>query len=309
MGKRGKLQTSLEYRAVRGVFGGLGILPRALAVRAGRALGRAAYSIGGELCRTGKINLELAFPEKSPEERNWILRRSFESLGRLLGEFSQFPRHTPESLRKILEYRDIEHLRAAQARGRGVILAGLHLGAWELFPFVHSALYEPISVMVRRTDNPLVEEFVDRMRTRTGSRTIDKRNSARTILRSLRAGETLAILADLNSQPREGVFVSFFGVPACATASVALLALRTGAIVVPTCVPWDEERKKHVLRTMSPIEVTRTGNTEEDVRANTQRIAAALEQLVREYPDQWLWIHKRWHTRPAGESGFYPSRP
>ena len=305
MGRRGKLQTNLEYAAARAIIGGLGVLPRKAAVSAGRGAGRLAYALGGKLRRTGERNLELAFPEKSAEERARILQGSFLSLGRLLGEFSQFPRHTPESLSQIVHYRDIEQLRAAQGTRRGIIFLTLHLGSWELLSFAHSALHNPLSFMMRRIDNPLVEEMVERMRTRFGNRALDKTTAVRRALRVLREGGTLGILADLNVHPKEGVFVPFFGIPACTTVGAAVLALRTNAIVVPTCAPWDETEGRYTFRGLPPMEVVRTGDEAEDIRLNTARFTGALEQFIREYPDQWLWVHRRWLTRPEGEHGLY----
>lgn len=306
MGKRGKLQTNLEYGATRVVLGMLGLLPRPVAVRAGRGIGRAVYALpGGKLRRTGERNLEMAFHEKSRTERTRILRGSFENLGRLLGEVSQFPRHTPESLSHLIEYRDIEHLRAAESMGRGVICVVPHLGAWEILPLALSAHHDPVSFMVRRIDNPRIEAMFERIRTRFGNQTIDKKAAVRAALRVLREGGTLGILADVNTQPQEGVFVPFFGIPASTTAGVAMLALRTNAVVVPMCAPFDAKKNRYVLRSLPPMEVVRTGDGKEDVRVNTARFTAAIESFVREYPDQWLWVHRRWRTRPAGEPDLY----
>lgn len=313
MSRRGKVVTTLEYGAARVVLGGLGIMPRSLAVAAGRGTGRVAYACSRKLRRTGERNLQLAFPELSARERTGILRGCFDSLGRLLGEFSQFPRHTPESLRRIVRYdeQSVAHLRDAEGRGRGVIYLTLHLGAWELMSFAHSALEHPLYFLVRRIDNPHVEEMVESRRARFGNQTIDKKAAVRTALRVLREGGTLGILADLNSQPHEGVFVPFFGHLACTTAGVAMLALRTDAVVLPVCAPWHETDKHFRIQFQPAIEVVRTGNYEQDVVTNTACFTRAIERFVRQYPEQWLWVHKRWQTRPAGEESFYttPSRP
>jgi KDO2-lipid IV(A) lauroyltransferase len=310
MAKKGKAQVYLEYAAARALLLGLGALPRPLAVAAGRAAGRAAYALAGGLRRTGLRNLELAFPELGGREREKMLRGSFVSLGRQLGEVSQFPRATPESLREAVEYdaEDVKLLDVARERGRGVIFLTSHLGAWELLCFAHSVFYEPISFLVRPLDNPLIEEMVARLRTRFGNQPIDKKSAARTALRLLRQGGTLGVLADLNTQEREGVFVPFFGHLACTTAGVATLALRTDATVIPVCAPWDERRGKFVFRGGPVIELVRTGDDERDVEINTARFTAAIERHVRMFPDQWLWIHKRWKTRPKGEPDLY-ARP
>ena len=239
MAKKGKAQIFLEYAAARALLSGLGALPRPLAVAAGRGLGRAAYALAGGLRRTGMRNLELAFPEMSERERERILRGSFRSLGRQLGEVSQFPRVTPERLREVVEYdaEDVKLLDVARERGRGVIFLTSHLGAWELLCFAHSVFYSPLSFLVRPVDNPRVEELVEGIRTRFGNRPIDKKAAARTALRLLKEGGTLGVLADLNTQEREGVFVPFFGHLASTTPGVATLALRTVATVIPCFAP------------------------------------------------------------------------
>jgi KDO2-lipid IV(A) lauroyltransferase len=307
MAKKGKAQEFLEYAAVRALVSGLGVMPRSAAVSLGRALGLAAYKLGGGLRRTGMRNLELAFPDADEAERKRILRGTFLSLGRQLGEFSQFPHVRPERIREVAEYdsEDVKLLDVARERGRGVIFLTSHLGAWELLCFAHSALYEPISFLVRPIDNPRIDAFVERLRTRFGNRPIDKKAAARAALRLLRDGGTLGVLADLNTQEREGVFVPFFGHLACTTAGAATLALRTDATVIPVCAPWDERRKKFVFRGGPVIELVRTGDDRRDVEINTANFTAAIERHVRAFPDQWLWIHKRWKTRPQGEPDIY----
>ena len=303
--RRREVQTKLEHAAARALLGALGALPRPLAVAAGRGLGQLAYAAAGGLRRTGLRNLELAFPEKEPGERARLLQQSFVSLGRQLGEFSQFPRLTPERLRDLVEYDGIEILWEAKRRGRGIIFLTSHLGAWEILCFAHSALYEPISFLVRPLDNPLVEQMIERTRSRFGNQPIDKKSAARNALKLLRGGGILGVLADLNAHPQEGVFVPFFGLPACTTAGVATLALRTDASVIPVCAPWHEEKQRFVFHGDPILELVRTGDHARDVEINTARFTAAIERQVRAYPDQWMWIHKRWKTRPAGEPDLY----
>lgn len=307
MAKKGKVQIFFEYAAARALLSGLGILPRTLAVAVGRGMGHAAYALAGGLRRTGLRNLELAFPEMDEAERKKILRGSFISLGRQLGEVSQFPRISPTRLREVAEYdsEDVKLLDVARERGRGVIFLTSHIGAWELLCFAHSVFYEPISFLVRPIDNPRVDALVERIRTRFGNQPIDKKAAARTALRLLKQGGTLGVLADLNTQEREGVFVPFFGHLACTTAGVATLALRTDATVIPVCAPWDERRKKFVFRGGPVVELVRTGDSERDIEINTANFTAAIERHVRAFPNQWLWIHKRWKTRPPGEPDIY----
>lgn len=307
MAKPGKLQTTLEYALARTILSALGVLPRPVAIAVGLTIGRIGYLLPGKLGRTGERNLEIAFPEMTESERRKLLRGCFASLGRLLGEFSQLPRATPESLRKIIEYDEVglAHLREAEKNKRGVIFLTGHLGVWELHSFGWSALEYPLSFLVRPLDNPRIEEMIEAVRTRFGNRAIDKQSAARQSLRVLREGGTLGILSDLNTQTREGVFVPFFGKLACTTAGIAVLALKTDAVVIPTCAVWNKERKRYFFHGDPPVELVRTGDHDKDIEVNTANFAAAVERMVRLYPDQWLWIHKRWKTRPAGEPDVY----
>lgn len=307
MAKHGKLQIALEYALARAILSGLGVLPRPVAIAVGLSIGRLAYLLPGNLRRTGRRNLDIAFPEMSEPERKRLLHRSFASLGRLLGEFSQLPRATPEKLRQLIEYDEVglAHLREAERNKRGVIFLTGHLGCWELHSFGWSALEYPLSFLVRPLDNPRIEEMIEGVRTRFGNRAIDKQSAARQSLRVLREGGTLGVLSDLNTQTREGVFVPFFGKLACTTAGIATLALKTDAVVIPTCAVWDKKRKRYFFHGDPPVELVRTGDHTKDIEVNTARFAAAVEHMVRLYPDQWLWIHKRWKTRPPGEADVY----
>lgn len=307
MAKHSKLQVKLEYAVARTILGGLGILPRSSAISVGLAIGRLGYLFAGKLRRTGERNLEIAFPEMPERERKELLRGSFASLGRLLGEFSQLPKATPEKLRGLIEYDQVglAHLREAEKTKRGIIFLTGHLGCWELHSFGWSALEYPLSFLVRPIDNPRIEEMIEGIRTKFGNRAIDKQSAARQSLRVLREGGTLGILSDLNTQTREGVFVPFFGKLACTTAGIATLALKTDAVVIPTCAVWDNKKKRYFFHGDPPVELVRTGNHEKDIELNTARFAAAVEHMVRLYPDQWLWIHKRWKTRPDGEDDVY----
>src|SRR3989475_6360319 len=262
MARRGKLQTTVEYALARSILGFLGMLPRPAAIGLGRAIGRIAYWLPLKLRRTGERNLEIAFPEIDEQARQRLLRGCFDSLGRLLAEFSQFPRMSPERLRGMIEYDQVGlgHLRDAEKNKRGVIFLTGHLGAWELLSFGWSALEYPISFLVRPLDNERIEEMIERVRTRFGNQAIDKKSAAREALRVLRGGGTLGILSDLNTQPHEGVFVPFFGRLACTTAGIATLALKTDAVVIPTVAIWDKEKNRYFFLGDPPVELTRTGD-------------------------------------------------
>jgi KDO2-lipid IV(A) lauroyltransferase len=302
---KSRLQIDLEYLIARPLLAVFGMLPLRAALFVGSKMGRGAYYFSGRLRRTGKRNLGLAFPELPQSERQLLLRGCFENLGRLLGMFSQLTTADPQDLQRVVECEGIEHIDAARKSGRGIILFTGHVGAWELSSFALSLFGYPLSFLVRRIDNPKIEALVDRARTRLGNRTIDKRSAAREMLQILQGGGTLGILVDLNTLDREGIFVDFFDVQASTTFMLAKLALRTEASVIPVFVPWDRQRRRFLLKIDEPIRFERSGDADEDVRRLTQLFTNVVEKYVRRYPDQWLWIHRRWKTRPPGEPEIY----
>ncbi|HJT68260.1 MAG TPA: lysophospholipid acyltransferase family protein [Pyrinomonadaceae bacterium] len=307
MAKQGKLQTFLEYAAARSVLVPLGHLPPSIAMTVGRSMGKIAYLLASDLRRTGAINLRLAFPEKTDEERAELLRECFASLGRQLGLFSQLSTRPLEQLQSLIEPHGLEHLEAAKANmnSGGLILFTAHLGAWELTSFGPSLFGHPFSFLVRRIDNPKIEQLVDRTRIRFGNETIDKLSAARSMLKLLRSNGVLGLLPDLNALDSEAIFVDFFGVPAATNFIMAKLALRTKSPIIPVFAPWNEEKGKYQMIVGPPVSFEPTGNEEEDVRALTTTLARFIEDQIRRYPGQWLWIHKRWKTRPKGEPAIY----
>jgi Kdo2-lipid IVA lauroyltransferase/acyltransferase len=309
MATHGKLRTAAEYLPARLILGVLGLLPLSVGMAVGRLMGWLAYLFAGDLRRTGERNLQLAFPEKPAEERRQLLRGCFQSLGRALGLFTQFSSNSPETLQKMFDTKGLEHLERAEAQakaqGKGIILFTAHLGAWELTSFGLSVIGHPFSFLVRRLDNSKLEELVDKSRTRFSNETLDKVAAARSMLKLLRAGKPLGLLLDLNTLDEEAIFIDFFGVPAATTFMVGKLALRTGSPIVPVFSPWDHARKKFLLQINEVVIPEPTGDEESDVRALTTRLSQIIENEIRRYPDQWLWIHKRWKTRPPGEPSIY----
>jgi len=180
-----------------------------------------------------------------------------------------------------------------------------HFGAWELSSFAHAVYGYPLKFIVRPIDNPRIEQLISNYRTSSGNVPIQRRSAARDILKALRQNEAVGILFDQNTTRKEGVFSEFFGIPAATSPSIALFALRTNAAVVPGFLIWDKGLGKHRLRFDPPVELIDTGDLEYDVLANTNRFNKILEGYVRQYPDQWLWIHRRWKTWPEGEASIY----
>jgi len=283
----------------------LGLLPRGGAICVGVSIAQAGYRLHSRLRRTGHRNLSLAMPRLSFAERRAVLDGVVRNLGRLLGEFSQFPKITPESIGEIVVYDGFDNYRRAAERGQGVLLLTGHMGAWELCAFAQGAFGHPLSFLVRPLDNPLLDRLINRYRELSGNHTINKNRAVRPVLDMLRQGKDVGLLIDVNTLADQGVFCDFFGMQACSTTGLAVFALRTDAPVVPGFLIWDEQAKKHRLRFDPEIPLTRTGDFKEEVRINTARFTKVIEEYASRYPDQWLWIHKRWRTRPAGEPDLY----
>ena len=295
----------LEDLALRWMVGAVGALPRRAARAVGAGIGAAAWGLLGRLRRVGMRNLEMAYPEKTERERTEILRGVYRSLGWEIGEFCKMSGYTAEGASRFIRYDGLEHYLAARERGKGVLVLTGHLGAWELSSFYHSLMGYPMSLVIRRLDNPLVDAFVNRIRCLHGNRVIHKDDFARGLLTSMQRGETVGILMDTNMTPPQGVFVPYFGVEACTASGLARVALHSGAAVLPGFLVWEAAEEKYVLRFGEELELIRTGNAAQDIVANTALFTATIEAYVRRYPEQWLWVHRRWKTRPEGERKLY----
>jgi KDO2-lipid IV(A) lauroyltransferase len=280
-------------------LGTLRILPREAGYKFANLCTKVLDRAVPKLRRVAETNLTFALPELSPKERSRLIDGVFQSIARLLTEFARFPKINSSNVHEVIRYEGLEHYKYAKQKGRGVLIATAHLGNWELSAFAHALMAEPMSVMVRPLDNPLVDRVVEERRQLSGNKLIFKKEAALSVVRALRANQAVGILIDQNTTPEEGVFINFFGQKACAGSAFAKLAARTGAAVVPGFAFWEETERKYVLRFYPEVEIT--GETEVD----TQRIHGVFERLIRQYPDQWLWIHRRWKTRPAGEVPLY----
>lgn len=295
----------LEYFPVWLLATGVGVLPRSLARAFCQGIGLFMYTVHRRLRKVGLRNLDLAFPEKTRKEKLHILRTLFKGLGRQLAEFALFPRYRKESASEVAVYDGFQNFAEARARGKGVLFLTAHFGGWEIGSFVHSINGNPMNIVVRPLDNPYVDAFVDRYRTLHGNKTFGKRDFARGLLTSMKRGEVVGILMDTNMTPPQGAFVDFFGTPACTATGVARVALHTDAAVLPAFTIWDKNLGKYKIRFDPALRLTRTGDDEADSIANTALFTKAIESYARRYPEQWLWVHRRWKTRPAGEPPIY----
>jgi len=299
------MRQRLEYAAAWPLIKILGILPRPLARAVGIGLSQIVYLLHGRLRRVGMSNLAMAFPEKTEAERARILRGEFASLGRQLAEVCHFPHYTLDNVEQVVVFDGFENYQRAHARGKGVLLFAGHFGGWELSSFVLSMRGHWMHIIMRGMDNAYLGRLIEHYRTMHGNRAVDKDDFVRGLLSAMKAGEVVGMLIDTNMTPPQGIFVDFFGIPACTASGLARIALRTDASVVPTFTIWDAVLKKYRLRFDPAVELVRTGDLEADIKANTQKFTAVIEDYVRQYPEQWLWVHRRWKTRPPGEKALY----
>lgn len=299
------MRRKLEYAAAWPFIKIMGLMPRPFARAFAIGLAQVVYLLHIRLRQVGMRNLAMVFPEKSEAERARILRGVFSSLGRQLAELCQFPRYTPENVDEVVVYDGLENYERAYARGKGVLFLTAHFGGWELSAFAHSLHGHWLHVVMRPMDNEYLDRLLQHYRTMYGNKTVAKDDFVRGLLAAMKAGETVGILMDTNMTPPQGIFVDFFGIPACTASGLARIALRTDAAVVPGFTIWDPALGKYRLRFDAALELVRTGDLEADIAANTQTFTKVIEDYVRKYPDQWLWVHRRWKTRPEGQPPLY----
>jgi Kdo2-lipid IVA lauroyltransferase/acyltransferase len=294
----------VEYWAARGLLALLGRMPHHIARGVCAGLAALCYAFWPRLRRVGLRNFDLAYPGWSRRRRRQALFASFQNLGHMLADFAHFPHWNRSNIERWIVYDGYENFARAKDQGRGLLFLTGHFGNWELGSFAHAVHGHPVTFVARKLDNPLMNSLIDRYRSLGGGRPIDKDDFARQTLRALHQGESVGVLIDQNMMASEGVFVNFFGYPACTTTSLARIARKTGAPIILGLVIWDSQIGKYRLR-FDPVEWLPRDDPEEEIAANTAHFTRLLERYIRQYPEQWLWMHRRWKTRPPGEPPLY----
>lgn len=289
----------LTYVLGRPMFALLGLLPLATARGLGVGLGRLFFRLSPRHRRIALANLEAALGGSlDPPARERVAIQSFAHLGRIVADATHFPKHLRAPLERVAVYDGLEHLQAAAARGRGVLVFSGHFGHWELIAFLQHRLGVPMTMVVSPLENALYDRFITRLRGLSGNAVLSKRQAARPILKALKDGRAIAILIDQNVRGEGGLFVDFFGRPASTTPALATLAFRSGAPIVPV-FSWFLPDGRLMISYRPAIDAVRRGRIEDDVLDLTRRCTALLEEEIRLRPAMWLWMHHRWRTRPA----------
>ena len=298
----------LEYAGLRLAAGGLGALPLPAAMRLAAGVAAMIIRVARPLRRIALTNLAIAFPEKSDAERTAILLASYRNLGRMVAECAHLHDLTAANVGEAVRYGDErvwrEEIEPLLATGGVLALTG-HFGNWELFAYAYGLLGHPVSLVHQTIKNPLVDAYVERMRSGGGTRLFRKQEAARAVLRALKERAIVVLPLDQNQSRRAGVFVDFFGVPASTSDGLARLALRTGTPIIPVFLVRDGVSARHRIVFLPRVEFPVIEDRDSAVRELTQRCTAALESMIRNHPDHWLWTHKRWRTRPLGDPEIY----
>lgn len=295
----------LQYAAALAVLKTLGWLPHRLARAACALLAAVCYWLWPRLRRVGLFNLRLAFPDWTEPQRRRVIYGLFQNFGRMLADFAHFPHWNIDNIESLIIYDGFENYALAQSQGKGVLFLTAHFGNWELGSFAHGIYGYPCHFVVREMDNPLIDKLVNKFRCLSGGKAIEKNEFARGVLRAFAQGHAVGVLTDQNMLPNEGVFVEFFGRLACTTTGPARVARKTGVPVVLGLVIWDSGLKKYRLR-FEAVEWIKRDDPDEEIRVNTANFTRLIEEYARRYPEQWLWVHRRWKTRPPGEPPLYP---
>lgn len=273
-------------------------LPRRLVLRLGGGLGRLWGALDRRHLRIAADNLRRAFPQWEEERVLCTARGVYAHFGTMLLDILWMEGRRPEELLALADVEGLENIRAGQARGRGIVCPTGHFGNWELQGVASAALVGPFSVIARPLDNPALDRRLVGFRTSTGNTVVYKQKALAQVMKTLRGGGIVAILIDQNVQEKDGVFVPFFGRPASTTTVAAALALKTGAAIVPVRCPLGPHGRYRMVYGPT-VAWTGSGRRDEDVVGLTAHLTSIIEGWVREAPEQWLWVHRRWKTQPS----------
>lgn len=289
---------ALEAGAVSAVTWLLGLLPRGAALAVGRGLGRLWGDLDRRHVRVALDNLGHAFPHWDEARRLRTARGVYAHFGQILFDILWLSERPPETVLSVVDVEGRQHVERAAAAGRGTVLVTAHLGNWEAHGVAHGLLFGPLGLVARPLDNPRLDARLCAFRRRSGNPVIYKQRALVQVLRILRSGGGVAILIDQNVQEGDGIFVDFFGRLAATTTVAAALAVKTGCALVPVRVRLGGDGRYRAGYEPA-VKWIPSGDRQRDIAHLTQVLTHRIEAWVREAPEQWLWIHRRWKTQPG----------
>lgn len=273
-------------------------LPRRVVLWLGGRLGRLWGRLDRRHLAIAASNLRRAFPEWDEARVERTARGVYAHFGTVILDLLWMEGRPAQDLLALADLDGVEVLQRAAAEGRGVVCPSAHYGNWEVQAVASSPLVGKISSIARPLDNPELDRRLVGFRTSTGNVVFYKRNALGSVMKTIRGGGIVAVLIDQNVQERDGIFVRFFGQPASTTTVAAAIALKTGCAIVPVCCAL-QPNGRYLMRYGPRVLWTGSGRRDEDVPALTQHLTSIVEGWVRERPEQWLWLHRRWKTQPA----------
>jgi len=288
----------LAYLLLKGFSLFVNLLPEGFSLWLGRQLGRVFFQFDREHQEVALQNLHVAFgKEKSEKEMREIATRTFENLGMMAVEFFRIPRMDMETFKKRVTVEGLEKAIKLLEMQKGVLLLLSHFGNWELMGMMSKVVNHPVMVIAKpMKKNRRVDQFITQIREKAGLEVIPTEKASRKVIRALSQNRVVGILIDQRAKRSEGVWADFFGRKAPTTPGLAVLAMKTGAPVLPVFMIRNGDQK-HRLLIKEPLELVRTGDIKKDVEVNTQLINDTLESMIRQYPDQWFWVHRRWERK------------
>jgi KDO2-lipid IV(A) lauroyltransferase len=286
------------YLLLRGFSLIINLLPEGFALWVGGQLGKGMYYLDLEHRKVAIQNLHIAFgQEKSESEIQGIAKRTFQNLGMMAVEFFRIPKMDAEMFKERVKIEGLEEALKLLEKKKGALLLIGHFGNWELMGLMSKVIGNPIMVIAKpMKQNKWVDRFITKIRNASGLEVIPNVKASRKVMKALSQNRLVGILIDQRAKRSEGVWVDFFGKKAPSTPALAVLAMRTGAPILPVFMIRNGFQK-HRLLIKEPLQLVDTGDVNEDVETNTQLINHTLESMIRQYPDQWFWVHRRWERK------------
>ena len=301
----------MKERIVRAFLRILEAVPLPALARFCESLMLLLWAVDRKHRRIARINLRIAFPEMGDPEADRIIRACYRQMGTSAAEFIHLPKMDAAYIREHIRIEGTDHVRKSlvERDQPAMVLTG-HFGSWELSSHAYGAMIAPMAFIVRPLKSEILDRIVTERRECVGNTVIRKADSAKEVMKVLRKRILVGILIDQNVDRHKGILVDFFTRKAYTTFGIARLALAMNAAIHPGFIFRDPARKfHHVLRFGPPIAIDPAAPREEEVARVTRRCNEELEKAIREAPDQWMWFHRRWKTRPAGEPDIYRSPP
>lgn len=286
----------LQYTAVLFFINFINLVPFKLSFQISRGIGLLLYLFDGRHRKAALENLKASFPEKGDAEILRMAKESFKNIGCIIAELARIFKYGEEWLKDTVEFQGRENIEMALKKGKGVLVMSGHIGNWEIGALAIGREWKFNSV-VRHLDNKFLNKILYKIRTVFDNGVISKKNALKEVLKCLKRNEIVAILMDQNTSLEDGVFVDFFGRKACTTPVVALIALRTGTPVIPTFAVREETGKIRVIAG-EEIKILQSEDYRRDIEKYTAIFTGEIESVIKKYPEQWLWLHRRWKTQP-----------